>query len=226
MLNDKKKKLIIVSGEKEMVYGELLSSLISIKDDDEENEVIFGIPDGSVEAVVWDEKVYNSNKIQLSSNSKIIFIGKTKSAENIIPSIKFDNNTKFGINIGWIANKAVIYINDSILTNNKELYNEFFEMYIAITDKFDNTIADTEAIKKATLTDGIDVAFGKSMNAVGGFLNGLLKNKKEENSSVEGTDFFDFGAKIEAANLIPEQMYRYAIFNFYINNLSKFMEID
>lgn len=227
MLNEKIKKMIIVSGEKEMIYAELLSSLISMKDDDEEKQIVFGIPDGSVESVVWDEKVYNNNKIQLGSNTKIVFIGKTKSSENIIPSIKFNHLKKYGINIGWISNKAVIYINSDVLINNKELYNEFFEMYKNITEKFDNNIADSEAIKKAKHTDGIDVAFGKSMNAVGSFFNGLFNKNTENNiNTVEGTDFFDFGAKIEAGNLIPEQMYRYAIFYYYINNLSKFMEIE
>ena len=209
-----------------MVYAELLSSLISIKDDDESSQTIFGIPDGSVEAVVWNEKIYNDNKMQLGSNSKIIFIGKNKASESVIPSIKFISDTKFGINMGWIGNKAVIYINENVLLNNKELYDKFFEIYTETTNKFDNTVADTEALKKAKLTDGIDVAFGKSMNAVGGFFDGLFKKQKNEQSKIEGTDFFDFGAKIEAGNLIPDQMYRYAILNFYINNLSKFMEID
>lgn len=223
---DERKKLIIVSGEKEMIYAELLSSLISMKDDNIDTKTVFGIPDGSVEAVVWNEKIYNDNKIQLGSNTKIIFIGRTKSSENIIPSINFMKFSKYGINIGWIGNKAVIYINESTLLNNKELYNDFFEIYKMTTQKFDNTVADTKTLKKAKHTDGIDVAFEKGVNAVGGFFSEVFNKQKSKNTKIEGTDFFDFSSKIEAANLIPEQMYRCAILKFYIDDLSKFMEIN
>ena len=81
-----------------MIYAELLSSLISMKDDNIDTKTVFGILDGSVEAVVWNEKIYNDNKIQLGSNTKIIFIGRTKSSENIIPSINFMKFSKYGIN--------------------------------------------------------------------------------------------------------------------------------
>ena len=40
-----------------MIYAELLSSLISMKDDNIDTKTVFGIPDGSVEAVVWNEKI-------------------------------------------------------------------------------------------------------------------------------------------------------------------------
>ena len=53
MLGGMVKKLIIVTGEKESVYAELLSSLISLKDDDTENNQVIGIKDESVEAVVF-----------------------------------------------------------------------------------------------------------------------------------------------------------------------------
>ena len=94
MIGMQAKKLIIVTGEKETVYAELLSSLISLKDDDVDNNRIVGIKDGSVEAVVWSESVYNDNKVQLGSNTKIIFIGKNKASESIIPSISFDKSLK------------------------------------------------------------------------------------------------------------------------------------
>ena len=92
MLGGMVKKLIIVTGEKETAYAELLSSLISLKDDDMENNQIVGIKDGSVEAVVWNEAVYNDNKPQLGSNTKLIFVGKNKTSEAIISSIRFNKD--------------------------------------------------------------------------------------------------------------------------------------
>lgn len=120
---DERKKLIIVSGEKEMIYAELLSSLISMKDDNIDTKTVFGNPDGSVEAVVWNEKIYNDNKIQLGSNTKIIFIGRTKSSENIIPSINFMKFSKYGINGVQMATRFVT-------TYECDASNEFKEAYI------------------------------------------------------------------------------------------------
>lgn len=219
MLGQQIKKLIIVTGEKETVYAEFLSSLIALKDDDLKNNKIVGIKDGSVEAVVWDEKVYNDNKVQLGSNTKIVFIGKNKASEPFVTNIRFDKEKeKKGIYVGSLGNKAVIYIDSNVLINNKDLYEEFFESYVELTKKIDDNVADTTAIKKATHTDGIDVAFGKGVNAVGGFFGGLFGKKNREvetGNKPEGTDFFNFGAKIEAGNLIPDQMFRYTILLFF-----------
>lgn len=227
MLGQQVKKLIIVTGEKETVYAELLSSLISLKDDKEDGVV--GIKDGSVEAVVWNEKVYNDNKAQLGSNTKLIFIGKNKASEAVISSIRFNKEMeKYGVKVGSLSNKTVIYVESNELLNNKALYDEFYEKYIELTKKFDDTVADTETIKKAVLTDGIDVAFGKGAKAVGGFFGGLF-GKKNENADneekAEGTDFFNFGAKLEANNLVPDQMFRCAVLSFYLDGLTDFMEI-
>ena len=109
MLGGMVKKLIIVTGEKESVYAELLSSLISLKDDDTENNQVIGIKDESVEAVVWSEKVYDDNKIQLSSKAKVIFVGKTKATEPFIVSIRFNKNLeRFGIKLGWETRQSFI----------------------------------------------------------------------------------------------------------------------
>lgn len=112
MIGGMVKKLIIVTGEKESVYAELLSSLITLKDDDVENNTVVGrIKDGSVEAVVWNEDIYNDNKAQLGSSTKLIFIGKNKSSKAVIPSIRFDKDmAKYGVNVGSLGNKAVCSI--------------------------------------------------------------------------------------------------------------------
>ena len=229
MLGSPVRKLIIVSGDKENVYAELLSSLISLKNDDRENNKIIGIKDGSIEAVVWDEKIYNDNKAQLGSNTKLVFVGKNKSSEKFIPSIRFDKGMKmYGINVGCLVNKAVVFTQPNILLNSQTLYDDFFEKYTELTKQFDDNIADTDAIIKATITDGVGVALDKGARAVGGFLGSLFRKKGEkESESTEnlGTDFFDFGSKAEANKLIPSQMYRYAILSFYLNRLSDSMEI-
>ena len=127
MIGGMVKKLIIVTGEKESVYAELLSSLITLKDDDVENNTVVGIKDGSVEAVVWNEDIYNDNKAQLGSNTKLIFIGKNKSSEAVIPSIRFDKDmTKYGVYVGSIGNKAVLYIESNTKATHTDGIGEAF----------------------------------------------------------------------------------------------------
>ena len=64
MIGGMVKKLIIVTGEKENVYAELLSSLISINYDNTKNVQVAGTKGESIEAIVWTEKIYNQNKIE------------------------------------------------------------------------------------------------------------------------------------------------------------------
>ena len=107
-------------------------------------------------------------------------------------------------------------------------YDEFYERYIELTKRFDDTVADTEAIKKAVHKDGIGEAVGKGAKAVGGFFGGLFNKKKDdtpEKDTNEGTDFFNFGAKIEAGILIPDQMFRYAVLSYYLDDLADFIGI-
>ena len=108
------------------------------------------------------------------------------------------------------------------------MYDKFFESYKELTKEFDDTVANAETIKKAILTDGIEVAFGKGAKAIGDFFGGFLGKKNEADNNEEkpkGTDFFNFGAKIEANNLLPDQMFRYAVLSYYLNGLADFMEI-
>lgn len=225
MIGGMVKKLIIVTGEKESVYAELLSSLITLKDDDVENNTVVGIKDGSVEAVVWNEDIYNDNKAQLGSNTKLIFIGKNKSSEAVIPNIRFDKDmAKYGVNVGSLGNKAVLYIESNTLFSNKDLYDGFYEKYIELTERFDDSVADTESIKKATHTDGIGEAFEKGTKAVKGLL-GKIKGAPAGKEKNEGTDFFKIGTKIESSKLISDQMLRYAVLSFYLDGLAGFMEI-
>ena len=214
------KKLIIVTGDKETIYAELLSSLISLKDDDKENDKIVGTRDGSVEAVIWNEKIYNDNKPTLGSNSKIIFIGKNNPSEPIIPSVRFNKEMKiFGIRSGSIGNKAVIYIEPDNLIKNKDLYDNFFTKYIEMTKQFDNSVADTESIEKAK-HPGREAAAGTAGGAAAGFLVGGVVG------GLLGGAIGDLTAKKDLHTKIPDQMFRYAILSFYLNELAEFMEIE
>lgn len=178
----------------------MLSSLITLKDDDVENNTVVGIKDGSVEAVVWNEDIYNDNKAQLGSNTKLIFIGKNKSSEAVIPSIRFDKDmAKYGVNVGSLGNKAVLYIESNTLFSNKDLYDGFYEKYIKLTERFDDSVADTESIKKATHTDGIGETFEKGTKAVKG-LFGKIKGAPAGKEKMEGQISLKSALKLNQAN--------------------------
>lgn len=129
------KKLIIVVDDKTSTYGELLSALITMKDDKvDENgslldEGVVGIQDGSVEAVVWNEKIYSDNQAQLGSNNKIIFIGATDAAKPVMANINFENEfSQYGVYFGSLGNKAVIYA-DRKAVSKKQVYDAFVDAY-------------------------------------------------------------------------------------------------
>lgn len=243
MIGGMVKKLIIVTGERENVYAELLSSLISINYDNTKNVQVAGTKGESIEAIVWTEKIYNQNKIQLSSNNKIIFVGKTKATEPFVVSIRFNKDLeKFGIKLGWLGSKAIVYVEPDKLLGDKNLYDEFYKSYVELSKKYDDSIVDTEAIKKAKHSENLINTLEKGTQTVGNFFGRLFNKKKEEAlpESVQDKDesvitesqnneianFFDFGAKIEAGNLIPDQLFRYAILSFYINHLTNFLGIN
>ena len=149
---------------------------------------------------------------------------------------------KFGIKLGWLGSKAIVYVEPDKLLGDKNLYDEFYKSYVELSKKYDDSIVDTEAIKKAKHSENLINTLEKGTQTVGNFFGRLFNKKKEEAlpESVQDKDcsvitesqnneianFFDFGAKIEAGNLIPDQLFRYAILSFYINHLTNFLGIN
>jgi len=70
------KELIIVCKEKFRMYGDFLAQLISMEDD--RDEELVGVKDGSVAAQVWIEKDFDANAAQISSEQYILFIGNSR----------------------------------------------------------------------------------------------------------------------------------------------------
>ena len=120
MIGGAKKKLIIVVDEKSKVYGELLSALITMKDDSDDS--VIGVKDGSVETVIWNEKIYADNQGQLGSNNKIVFVGRSDEEKVVGANINFLNDfSAYGICYGYVSNKAVVHVDNTFLSANKVL---------------------------------------------------------------------------------------------------------
>lgn len=214
MLGGAKKKLIIVVDDKSIVYGELLSALVTMKDDSADS--VIGVKDGSVETVIWNEKIYTDNQAQLGSNNKIVFLGRFDIAKSVGANINCQNEfSPYGICYGYVSNKAVVYVDNTSLSGNKELYDEFYEKYSAFM-KF----------------IGTDFAIGQIKDKVEIKTENVHESEKERGAFAKKA--FGVFHKIDqmAAKAISvlvntkeiaDQQNRCAIFAFYANVLAAFM---
>lgn len=132
MIGKASKKLIIVCDEKTEVYANYLRQLISTNDDNE-NEII-GVADGTVEAAVWLEKEYLANKAQISSNEHILFVGDNKVTKSEASSmaVKYD---KYGMKYGWLGKRAMMRVDNELL--EPEVYDAFFDYALSYQADFE-----------------------------------------------------------------------------------------
>ena len=118
MFDQPKKQAIIVYGKKDEVFARYAEKLLNRKDDTESGVV--GVKDGSVEFAVWDEDFYLQQK-GIHTDQKILFIGDCKSLDALMPSLDM-KYSQYGVDYGWAANKAAIYISNPKL--RKDEYDE------------------------------------------------------------------------------------------------------
>ncbi len=115
-------KTLIIVYKDEMLANQM-KKLIETKDDSAEEAV--GTTDGSINVVAWTEKVWLANKKAGNINSKVLFLGKIKGVDKLIPviDVKFD---KHGIKYGWAGNQAVVYALPGEI-KSIENYYEFYQ---------------------------------------------------------------------------------------------------
>jgi hypothetical protein len=192
-----KKKLLIVCDDKTKVFANQLSQLIS-SNDDSENEVI-GSKDGSVVASVWEEKHFLANEAAISSDQNILFIGNTKPAKSVIPNVTEKFN-QYGIHYGWLGNQAVIYVEDKLL--KKEEYDRFNDFCKRQQKEFE------EKVKLNQLHSTPNVVKGLAL---------LLPY-------VYPVAIFSIISSMQAKKKIMKQQHHMAVYHFYINALTVFLE--
>ena len=227
-----KRQLIIVVDDSTKQYGELLLALTMMRDDvlDEEGNYTdsgrVGTRDGSVDAVVWDEKHYIDNQYKLGSAARVIFIGDLKSAKPIAANIICSNEfSKYGVLYGSLGNKAIVSIDKKKLVSNKKEYTEFVKDYsdflLSVSQEFADTYKISEAEfysdkfnKKAkTIQESIDQGakgVAQSVESVVEILSGkkddnaeetaalVIKEEQKERITVSGV-----AAKVIAAMVTP-----------------------
>ena len=104
---EERKEIIIVYTRETKVYAYQLLQLIAKNND--------------IKAAIREEKNYLANECQLSLDAKVIFVGKMKTVENILPNIDI-KYISYGVRYGWMGNKAVIY-----LGNHRFVRVEYFD---------------------------------------------------------------------------------------------------
>ena len=212
MFSNKTKKLIIVCDEKTKDYANYLRQLISTNDDTEDE--IVGVADGSVDAAVWLEKDYIANSATISSNEHILFIGNSKTAksESKFMNILFD---KYSMKYGWLGKRAFLTVEKAI--SNEKDYSKFIDMchknqqeieIIAVKESSDK---DKKAkskkhkagklLKVAALTSAVMSPITAGYAAVGAVAQMKIAQKD-----------------------VLEQQYRALTVMFYLNDLQKFLE--
>ena len=98
-----KTSLIIVCDDKTKEYASFLQQLISQNDD--YDDTIVGVKDGTVSAAIWSTKVYEDNLAELTSNSYVVFIGSSEISKEQGRNVKF-SFCKYGMNYGWLGKRA------------------------------------------------------------------------------------------------------------------------
>ncbi len=210
MLGQQTKKLIIVVDKKTNVYGELLSALISMKDDKTDGEEIevVGVRDGSIDAAIWDEKTYADNLSQLGSSQKIVFIGKNDVSKPVMQNINCTNDfSKYGVFYGSLGNKAIVHIDEKPLMK-KNAYDEFINSYSAFIDSVGKEYANNQEIAATKLVQ--DVVYERKEKVRGVLNKGLnaIKSvptpfgKKKESTDATDSQETESGVNDLAVNVV------------------------
>lgn len=145
------RKLILVCTKDTKKYGMYLMQLIGTKDDSDSQVV--GLEDSSIEAVLWTEEEYESNRPTISSTARILFIGSSK----LMMDEKANMNelfNKYGMHFAALGNSAVMYI-DKRSFGGKE-----YQGFLSFAQEYEKKFNDL----KMNLKKGANAAiFGVSL---------------------------------------------------------------
>lgn len=197
MLGINKKKLIIVCDKNTEMHANYLYQLISSS---VEREII-GIEDGKIDAVVWEEKHYISNKPTINIDNYVLFIGENNSSKKEIKTMGVKYN-KFGMKFGWRGKHGMLIVNDS---EDKAENNEFEEYVQSKLGEYKFEKCKLNGDKKITVNEKILVTTSiiAAPLALGASI--LLNNTRQK-------------------YIEKNKKYNFLITIFFKEGLSKFME--
>ncbi len=184
---------------KDELHVNQLKKLVETKDDREVENVV-GTTDGSVKIVAWTEKVWLAQKKAGNVENKVLFLGRIKGADKLIPlvDIAFD---EYGVKYGWAGNQAVLWVEPSELKDEK-VYEEFLRAFRCLpVPKTLKSGMETSLTVRAQSTNFWDqIAAGVTNVAIS--VKDFVTNNKH----------------------LREQMLFYGIINMYIKDLEGFLQ--
>ncbi|MEH2936606.1 hypothetical protein [Acutalibacter sp. JLR.KK004] len=191
--------IVVYKNRDEMAINQLRKLLET--DDDHEDRIV-GVEDGSVEIVPWTEKVWIQNKEAGTIKSKVLLIDDIKGSDQLSPimDIKYD---KYGIIYGWAGSQALLTIDEKAL-KKKENYEKFLA---ELRTKVKNGVTKKEkklGLNKRTVGKGLATAFLPFVWPA--FAASLIK------------DGFDDG------KIVRQQMLMLGMNELYYNHLDQFLK--
>lgn len=162
---------------------------------DDKEDSVIGCPDGTVKAEMWSEKQYLDNQAKIASSQYVLFLGENQTSKSIISNIEIKFN-QYTIRYGWLGTRGAIYLPEKGKIK-KEEYEEFLTAAKVESEK----ISGLKAAGKAVLLSWVPVySYYLIIEAV--FLNGRKERRK-----------------------ISEQLYKFAVLHFYMNNISSYLDL-
>lgn len=194
-----KKPLLIVASESTIKYAQFLVQLIGTKNEIEDEMQVL---DSKISAAVWTEKQYNDSIAKLSSDTYVLFMGKTKASEEQCVGIVTKYN-KFGMEYGWLGKRAVLYAEPISFASYKE-GNEAYKSFISYVNTYSNSYKYKKMEAPALLKTPLVLKF---------LLMPMLP-----------ISFKGMHDQIKIENKVLEQQYKFLTHYFYLNGLLAFME--
>ena len=118
---NEEKNLIIVYNKETEKYANFLKALLTQDDDTEEK--IIGVKDGTVDVVVHSYNEYRQNKMSMGKDNYILFIGNDGNIKNETEFIKIKG--EYGLKYGWVGKIGVLFVDKNKL--EKREYQKLFE---------------------------------------------------------------------------------------------------
>lgn len=230
------KKLIIVCEEKLKIYGNFLSQLISLKDDNDDSVV--GTKDGAVAAQVWTEKEYSANAAQISSEQYILFIGNSALIKENRHFMR-EKFSKYGMKYGWLGKRGVMLV-ENVVSDDE--YDNFIDFASKIHPEI-KALEEKNKVLKLPYIENLenesklinDEALVEEDNDKRSLLGKpkLLKNATDEiqkngvklfNAAAKNINKFSGGLNtVVNSKKIEKQEYSFLALLFYLQGLSEFL---
>ena len=235
MLFNQNQPTTLIVVYKDEMFANQLKKLVETNDDSDDGVV--GVKDGSVDIVAWDEKTWSAQKKAGNITSKVLFLGDVKGTEKLIPVIDEKFN-KYGIRFGWAGKQAIIYSDDT-LYKNKDLYAAFTDELnsMAIPESFKyipkdekSEKIDEDSVNSSDKEEDTD-AYAEEENASKG-LKAFLKAKKVIAAKLDeaGDNIKKFGSEVaekaedlKERSFIKKQQMLYGVINFYYDGMNSFI---